>query len=85
MLGAGRTCLAAGGWASLAPRAAPSLVPSPATAHAAPQGKYQHGRKNGHGVYHFTNGDVYLGEFSNDRMEGAGVYAFGPEGLYEGG
>ncbi len=50
-----------------------------------PQGKYQHGRKNGCGVYHFTNGDVYQGQFANDRMEGTGVYAFGPEGLYEGG
>jgi hypothetical protein len=49
------------------------------------QGKYQHGRKNGCGVYQFTNGDVYQGQFANDRMEGRGVYAFGPEGLYEGG
>lgn len=44
------------------------------------QGRYQGARKNGEGVYCFTNQDVYEGEFKDDRMAGCGVYTFYPEG-----
>lgn len=33
-------------------------------------------KKNGEGVYHFINADVYEGEFRDDRMDGHGVYTF---------
>lgn len=44
------------------------------------QGRYQGLRKNGEGMYCFGNGDVYEGEFRDDRMAGSGVYLFAPEG-----
>jgi hypothetical protein len=44
------------------------------------QGRYQGLRKNGEGNYCFVNNDVYEGEFREDRMAGAGVYSFAPEG-----
>lgn len=44
------------------------------------QGKYLGNRKNGDGMYCFVNGDVYEGEFRDDRMAGVGVYTFSPEG-----
>jgi hypothetical protein len=53
----------------------PAPLPTPS-----PQGKYSCGRKNGEGCYCFTNADVYEGEFRDDRMAGAGVYSFHPEG-----
>ena len=49
------------------------------------KGTYGHGGlKVGDGVYHFANGDVYEGEFDNDRMQGLGVYTFATQGRYEG-
>jgi hypothetical protein len=44
------------------------------------QGRYQGLRKNGEGSYCFVNGDVFEGEFRDDRMAGTGVYSFSPEG-----
>ena len=44
------------------------------------QGRYQGLRKTGEGNYCFVNGDVYEGEFREDRMAGCGVYSFAPEG-----
>lgn len=47
------------------------------------QGSYQGSKKAGYGSYHFLNSDVYEGEFSQDRMDGLGVYSFQHEGRWE--
>ena len=40
---------------------------------------------NGFGVWEFSNGDVYKGEFKNLKMEGIGVYNFKETGhVYRG-
>lgn len=52
------------------------LADSPAPTTTCHQGRYVGSRKEGDGVYHFVNGDVYEGEFRDDRMDGYGVYTF---------
>ena len=44
------------------------------------QGHYHSNKKNGDGIYHFLNQDVFEGEFTADRMDGYGVYTFSNEG-----
>lgn len=51
-----------------------TIISSPTPPRA--QGRYVGSRKEGDGCYHFVNGDVYEGEFRDDRMDGAGVYTF---------
>jgi len=41
------------------------------------EGEFQAGRKHGHGVKRWLNGDRYEGEFADDRMHGQGVYTWG--------
>jgi hypothetical protein len=33
-----------------------------------------HGKRNGVGVYFFSNGDKYHGAFTDEKMDGKGVY-----------
>eukprot|EP01023_Acetabularia_acetabulum_P008522 TRINITY_DN13704_c0_g1_i2.p1 TRINITY_DN13704_c0_g1~~TRINITY_DN13704_c0_g1_i2.p1 ORF type:complete len:991 (+),score=142.17 TRINITY_DN13704_c0_g1_i2:1978-4950(+) len=40
------------------------------------------GKKHGDGFYKFKNGDIFKGEFFQDRMEGLGVYTFSAGGQY---
>ena len=36
-------------------------------------GNFVNGKRHGHGVYVYTNGDVYQGNWSEDIKEGAGI------------
>ncbi|HEX7052934.1 MAG TPA: hypothetical protein VF211_03245 [Burkholderiales bacterium] len=47
------------------------------------EGEFKAGRKHGHGVKTWPNGDRYEGEFVEDRREGHGVYTWG-RGPWEG-
>ena len=40
--------------------------------------------KNGRGKFKFANGNVYDGEFKNDKMEGRGVYKYASGDVYNG-
>jgi len=40
--------------------------------------------KQGKGIYFYTNNDVYLGEWKNDKFEGEGVYLFANGERFEG-
>lgn len=53
------------------------MPPAPAAANALPPppqctddsnyvGEYAHGKRHGHGVYSFPNGDMYSGEYAED-------------------
>lgn len=42
------------------------------------------GLKQGRGIYHYQNGDKYLGEWLNDMFNGKGVYIFSIGERYEG-
>lgn len=37
-------------------------------------------KRNGHGVFKFTNGDLYVGNFLDDQMMGKGAYYFSDTG-----
>lgn len=47
-------------------------------------GDYVAGKRHGHGVYSFPNGDRYLGEYEKDIPHGCGVYMFASGQKYEG-
>jgi hypothetical protein len=47
------------------------------------EGEFKAGRKQGHGVKTWPNGDRYEGEFVEDRKEGQGTYTWG-RGPWEG-
>lgn len=40
------------------------------------EGNYVDGMRSGFGTFTFPNGDIYEGEFSNNRMEGTGTYTY---------
>lgn len=40
--------------------------------------------KHGKGIYYYPNGDVYVGEWLNDKFHGKGVYIFNLGERYEG-
>ena len=40
------------------------------------QGDRVDGKKEGKGIYKFSNGDVYYGDWRDDQMDGEGVYEF---------
>ena len=42
------------------------------------------GRRCGKGIYTFSNGDRYEGEFFEDEFSGEGIYYFASGGVYEG-
>ena len=42
------------------------------------------GLKQGRGIYHYPNGDKYLGDWFNDQFNGKGVYIFAMGERYEG-
>ena len=41
-------------------------------------------QKHGKGIYYYSNGDVYVGEWLNDKFHGKGVYIFNMGERYEG-
>ena len=47
-------------------------------------GEYQRGKRHGHGVYSFPNGDCYVGQYADDLPHGHGVYHFASGQRYEG-
>jgi hypothetical protein len=42
------------------------------------------GKRCGKGIYTFSNGDRYEGEFSENEFSGEGIYYFADESVYEG-
>ena len=40
--------------------------------------------RNGFGIYKFSNGDIYEGEWKNGNMEGHGIYIFKDGAIFEG-
>ena len=40
--------------------------------------------REGVGVYYFSNGDIYLGEWQNNKIQGKGIYYFSVGEYYEG-
>ena len=41
-------------------------------------------KKEGRGIFRFTNGDIYEGEFKNDKFEGKGLFRFVNGSTYQG-
>ncbi len=39
---------------------------------------------NGKGVYHFSNGDIYNGNFTGGKKNGIGKYNYANGDIYEG-
>lgn len=44
------------------------------------RGEYKNGLMNGFGVYHYSNGDVYAGNFLDNRRNGQGTYFYKESG-----
>jgi hypothetical protein len=40
--------------------------------------------KEGKGIYYYTNNDVYLGDWKEDKFDGNGIYLFANGERYEG-
>ena len=40
--------------------------------------------KNGKGIYHYPNGDKYVGEWKDDKFHGVGMYLFANGERFEG-
>ena len=40
------------------------------------EGDWERGKKQGYGKYAFKNGDVYIGQFQDDKIEGNGSFTF---------
>jgi hypothetical protein len=40
--------------------------------------------KQGYGVYYFSNGDIYFGEFFNNKFHNNGTYIFNNDEYFEG-
>lgn len=38
--------------------------------------RFQYGKANGLGMYTYASGDVYQGEFKDDRFHGQGTYRY---------
>lgn len=38
------------------------------------QGEYVDGKKNGYGIYNFAHGSIYEGDWSDDMINGRGVW-----------
>ena len=38
------------------------------------KGNWVNDKKHGYGQYNFNNGDIYIGEFRNDKIDGKGVF-----------
>lgn len=43
-------------------------------------GDFKNGLKEGEGFFKFSNGDLYVGKFVKDKMQGEGTYYFGETG-----
>ena len=48
------------------------------------EGKWVDGKKNGHGLFYWKNGDYYVGEWKNDHSQGKGKYIWKCGSYYEG-
>ena len=46
------------------------------TQHCVITGQWANGKRNGHGVYTYFNGDKYSGGWVNDVKQGKGVYLY---------
>lgn len=46
--------------------------------------KNEKGEKHGKGIMHYSNGDVYIGEWKNNKKDGIGVYSYASGDKYEG-
>ena len=40
------------------------------------EGDWERGKKQGYGKYSFKNGDIYIGQFKDDKIEGNGSFNF---------
>ncbi len=38
-------------------------------------------KRNGKGIYHYSNGDKYVGEWLDDKFHGLGAYLFANGGF----
>ncbi len=47
-------------------------------------GAHRDGKRDGHGVYQFSNDDMFIGRFRKGKFEGFGVYIFTNGDLYIG-
>lgn len=45
-------------------------------------GLWREDQPNGHGLFRWFDGDLYLGEWNIGKMQGYGVYQYGPDGQY---
>lgn len=48
------------------------------------EGDFVNGKKAGHGTYTFKNGQVYVGQFSDNLRNGKGKFTFSDGSIYEG-
>lgn len=48
------------------------------------KGQFFQGKRHGVGIYYYSNGDVYGGQWSNDLFDGYGFYIFNSGERYEG-
>ena len=40
------------------------------------EGDWERGKKQGYGKYAFKNGDIYIGQFQDDKIDGNGSFTF---------
>ena len=40
------------------------------------EGDWEQGKKQGYGKYSFKNGDIFIGQFQDDKIEGNGSFTF---------
>ncbi len=43
------------------------------------EGQYKDGKRNGHGIYTWSDGTIYEGQFVDNKMSGHGTYMW-PDG-----
>ena len=44
----------------------------------------ENGKKQGHGVFYYSDGDIYDGEWNNDMKEGKGKLTYNNGTIFEG-
>jgi hypothetical protein len=48
------------------------------------EGDYKDGKKHGHGIFRYANGNIYEGEFKDGKKHGHGIYRYANGGVYDG-